>query len=249
MAAAAINPPSAPKRWDVALRKTLGTGATRFELDLALRSDAARLVLYGPSGAGKSVTLKAIAGLLRPDAGHVRHAGVTLFDAGAGIDRPPEQRHLGYLFQEYALFPHLTVRQNVAFGATRGLLNPRRRAPADAPADVARWLETLGLSALADRYPDQLSGGQRQRTALARALVARPRALLLDEPFAALDTALRARLRDELARLVRELQLPLVLITHDPADVEALADEVVHVEHGHARTATAALAREAGRPG
>ncbi len=231
-----------PSRWDVALRKTLGSGATRFELDLTLRSDAARLVLYGPSGAGKSVTLKAIAGLLTPDAGHVRFAGETLFDAAARINLPPDRRRLGYLFQEYALFPHLTVRQNVAFGATRGIFNPR---PDAVPGTVDRWLQTLELSTLAGRYPDQLSGGQRQRTALARALVAEPRALLLDEPFAALDTALRARLRDELAELVQALALPLVLITHDPADVAALADEVVDVDHGRAAGSTVASIRAA----
>ena len=222
---------SAPPLWNVAVGKTLESGGQRFALDIAFTSNAARLVLFGPSGAGKSLTLKAVAGLLRPDRGAIALGGETLFDAQAGIDRPAGARRLGYLFQEYALFPHLTVRQNVSFGLSRGLFNPRRRA-ARAAAD--RWLDTLEIRSLADRYPDELSGGQRQRTALARALAAEPRALLLDEPFAALDASLRVRLRDELRELQARLGLPILLITHDEADVAAFADDVVRIEDGRA---------------
>ena len=182
-------------RWDVSVRKTLGDDAHRFSLDVAFRSEVARLVLFGRSGAGKTLTLKAIAGLLRPDAGHVRVDDETLFDRSGAVDVPARARRFGYVFQEYALFPHLTVRQNIAFGLTLGLRNPARDAVAPA---IDRWLDMLELRPVAARYPDQLSGGQRQRTALARALAAEPRALLLDEPFAALDTALRVRLRAEL---------------------------------------------------
>ena len=174
-------------RWDVAIRKTVGSGAQRFQLDVAFRSDVERLVLFGPSGAGKTMTLKAIAGLVRPDAGRIAMAGETLFDAERGIDTPARQRDCGYLFQEYALFPHLTVRQNIAFGLATGWRNPRRDGGG---AAVDRWLDALELRALAERFPDQLSGGQRQRVALARALAGEPRALLLDEPFAALDEPL-----------------------------------------------------------
>lgn len=215
--------------WDLDLARRLQHGGRRFDLAVRLRSTAQRLVLFGPSGAGKTQTLQLIAGLARPDAGHVRLAGSTLFDAGAGVNLPPQARRLGLVFQDYALFPHLTVRQNVAFGLARGWLNPRRQGRHEA---VERWLETFGLASLADHYPGQLSGGQRQRTALARALVAQPRALLLDEPFAALDRGLRRRLRDELARLLDGLRLPMILITHDEEDVEALADEVVHLDGG-----------------
>jgi len=224
-------------RWQVALRKSIGDGVQRFDLDVAFDSAASRLALLGPSGAGKSLTLKAVAGLLRPDAGQVRIDGEPLFDRDRGIDLPARRRRLGYLFQEYALFPHLTVRQNVAFGLHAGWRNPPRAAAACGAA-VGRWLEALELDALADRLPDQLSGGQRQRVALARALAPQPRALLLDEPFAALDAPLRQRLRGELARLQASLGVPMLLITHDEADVEALADEVVHIEAG----------RVAGRP-
>jgi molybdate transport system ATP-binding protein len=218
-------------KWDVAVRKTMGAGAHSFELDVAFRSDVERLVLFGPSGAGKTMTLKAIAGLLRPDAGHIRMDGTTLFDATTGVDTPARQRDCGYLFQEYALFPHLTVRQNVAFGLDGGWRNPRRDGGG---AAVERWLDALELRSLAGRFPDQISGGQRQRVALARALASEPRALLLDEPFAALDEPLRNRLRAELSELQARLSLPILLITHDPADVDAFADDIVHIDHGSA---------------
>jgi molybdate transport system ATP-binding protein len=220
-----------PPKWQVAIRKSLASGGHRFELDFAFTSDAERLVLFGPSGVGKSLTLKAIAGLMTPDSGRIDFEGRPLFDAASGLDLPARERRLGYLFQEYALFPHLTVRQNVAFGLTHGLFNPRRR---EVSAAVDRWLETLEIRSLAGRYPDQLSGGQRQRTALARALAAEPRALLLDEPFAALDASLRVRLRDELRELQSRLGLPILLITHDEADVAAFADDVVRIADGRA---------------
>jgi molybdate transport system ATP-binding protein len=218
-------------RWDVSIQKTLVSGGHRFLLDIAFRSNATRLVLFGPSGAGKSLTLRAIAGLLRPDRGAVALDGEALFDSDTGVDVPAGKRRLGYVFQEYALFPHLTVRQNVSFGLSRGMRNPRRR---DAPAAADRWLDLLEIRPLADRYPDELSGGQRQRTALARALAAEPRALLLDEPFAALDASLRVRLRDELRELQSSLGLPILLITHDEADVAAFADDVVRIDDGRA---------------
>ena len=130
---------------------------------------------------------------------------------------------------DYALFPHLTVRQNVAFPLLRGWRNPGRDA---AQADVDHWLASFGLEPVAHHYPEQLSGGQRQRAALARALVTKPAALLLDEPFAALDSRLRARLRDELADLQSALAVPMLLITHDDEDVRVLAQDVVHLEQG-----------------
>lgn len=224
-------------RWEIDIRKTLGSGASRFALDISFTSDVSRLVLYGPSGAGKSVTLKAIAGLLRPDSGRICVDGEILFDTASAVDVAAERRRFGYVFQEYALFPHLTVRQNIAFGLRRAWVNPRRDV---ASATVDRWLDALELRPFATRHPDELSGGQRQRTALARALVAEPRALLLDEPFAALDSGLRGRLRAELGELQARLGLPLVLITHDADDVDLLADEVVHIDAG--RVVAAAIA-------
>ena len=222
----------------MAVRRTMGDAAHRFVLDIAFASDAARLVLFGPSGAGKTLTLKAIAGLLRPDAGHVVFEGERLFDASTGIDVPARDRRLGYVFQDYALFPHLTVRQNIAFGLKAGWRNPRRHV--EAPA-IDRWLDAFELRPFVDRFPDQLSGGQRQRTALARALAAEPRALLLDEPFAALDVPLRSRLRAELRELQTQVAIPILLITHDVADVDAFADEMVRI--GDGQSLPAAISR------
>ncbi|NMM88605.1 ABC transporter ATP-binding protein [Rhodococcus sp. SRB_17] len=214
---------------DIDIRKTLRSGTRVFQLDVRLRAQGQRVVVVGPSGAGKSQLLKAIAGLVRPDSGHVRLDGQTLFDARAGTDLAPQARNVAYLFQDYALFPHLSVRQNIAFGLVRGWRNPRRDHGSDA---VDYWLDAFHLDEVGHQAPHELSGGQRQRTALARALVARPRALLLDEPFAALDPALRATLRAELDALQRRLQVPMVLITHDPQDVAVFGEQVLHMRAG-----------------
>jgi molybdate transport system ATP-binding protein len=214
--------------WDVDLRKQFN-GSSQFALEVRFCSAARRLVLLGPSGAGKTQTLRMIAGLNKPDHGFVRQDGVTLFDDSARIDMRPQQRQIGYVFQDYALFPHLTVLQNIAFGLQTGLLNPKRDVQQDA---VARWLQAFQLEPVAHHYPHQLSGGQQQRVALARALVGSPRALLLDEPFAALDRGLRKHLRAELAALQAQLDIPMILITHDDEDVECFADDVLHIESG-----------------
>ncbi len=213
----------------VAIRKTLATAGRRFELDVAFETHAQRVVLFGPSGSGKTLTLQAIAGLLRPDAGSIRLGGETLFDSAGGVDLKPQARHIAYLFQDYALFPHLNVRQNIAFGLHKGWRNPARR---DAHADVEYWLDALDLHAVAGNHPVHLSGGQKQRVALARALVSKPQLLLLDEPFSALDHALRERMRSELLALQTRLDIPMLLITHDPEDVAAFGDEVVRFVDG-----------------
>jgi molybdate transport system ATP-binding protein len=213
---------------DVALAMTVADGRRRFDLDLHFASRAPVVALYGPSGAGKSLTLQAMAGLLTPRAGHVRIGDRTLFDAARGIDVPPRERRIGYLFQDYALFPHLTVRRNVAFGLTGW----RQRLSAAGRRRVDELLAAFGLSALADSRPDTLSGGQRQRVALARALACDPQVLLLDEPFAALNPSLRRQLRDELGIACTRSGLPTVLISHDVEDVLALADVAFLVENG-----------------
>ena len=224
--------------WDIALTKTLRHGDARFELDVRFASAARRLVLFGPSGAGKTQTLRLIAGILRPDGGRVAIGGRVLYDDERAIDLSPQSRALGFVFQDYALFPHLSVRQNIAFARRRGWLNP---AVAQADAAVERWIDTFHLHAVAGHYPHQLSGGQRQRTALARALVHEPAALLLDEPFAALDNPLRRQLRCELRELQALLRIPTLLITHDDDDVEALGDEVVQMKAGRVVGADAPL--------
>ena len=215
--------------WHVSLQKQLGHKGALFEIDMAFTSNAQRLVLFGPSGAGKTQTLMMMAGLNAPQQGKVVFKDNLLFDSHSGVHLPARQRGLGYVFQDYALFPHLTVRQNIGFALAQGWGNP---SPADQDPATGHWMEVFQLQAVADLYPEQLSGGQRQRTALARALVASPRALLLDEPFAAMDRPLRQRLRSELLQLQAELSLPMVLITHDEEDVQAFAQEVIQVDKG-----------------
>lgn len=223
--------------WDIDVSKRFEHAKTRFDLKVHFESPAQRLVLFGPSGAGKSQTLKMIAGLARPDHGRMSLAGEVVFDHSTGIDLAPQDRRLGYVFQDYALFPHLTVRQNIAFGLRLGWRNAPRDIVHEA---VERWLSAFGLEPVGRHFPEQLSGGQRQRTALARALVTQPRALLLDEPFAALDKKLRYRLRNELRELQQHLDIPVLLITHDEDDVSCFAEEVVHLENGRVVELTSA---------
>ncbi|SOE93392.1 molybdate transport system ATP-binding protein [Burkholderia sp. D7] len=213
----------------VRLRKHFVTPERDFLLDIAFRSTSQRIVLFGPSGAGKSLTLQTIAGLITPDEGEIALNGTTLLDTANAIDLSPQARRIAYLFQDYALFPHLNVRQNIAFGLKRGWWNPSRHV---AHADVDYWLKAFDLTQVARQFPAQLSGGQKQRVALARALVPHPQLLLLDEPFSALDMALRQRMRQELADLQSRLDIPMVLITHDPDDVVMFGDQVVSLREG-----------------
>jgi len=214
---------------DIDIRLSLQDRQRRFELDLQFQSSAPVLALFGPSGAGKSLSLQAMAGLLKPISGHVRLGKRTLFDAARGINIAPARRRIGYLFQDYALFPHLSVRANIGFGLTSWLQPRLKRADA---AWVDTLLQRFELTAMADAKPAKLSGGQQQRVALARALACRPELLLLDEPFAALNPLLRQGLREQLKRLREEWQIPMVMISHDVEDVLALADVALVVEQG-----------------
>ena len=214
--------------FDFAFHTRLAGGGHTFELDCRCRSQAKRLAIVGESGSGKSLTLQLLAGLLRPQAGHVRIGGTCYGDIEKQLWLPPQQRQAGLLFQDYALFPHLTVAQNIDFGLARGLSNPSKR-----PSEKARyWLEMLRLERVAGHYPQQISGGQKQRTALARALITEPELLLLDEPFSALDADLRTHTRNEVLQIQQASGIPMILITHDRADAEVLADEVWTMEAG-----------------
>lgn len=198
-----------------------------FHLQMALEAGDQVLALLGPSGCGKSVTLRCIAGLLRPDAGRIAVDGETLFDSGAKLDLPPQKRRAGLLFQSCALFPHWSVRENILAGC--------RRAP-DRRARVDELLARFDLTALQDRLPAQLSGGEQQRAALARILAARPRILLLDEPFSALDSHLRGRMEQEVRAVIREFGKTVLLVSHDQGEVYRLADRVAVVERGRVET-------------
>jgi ABC-type sulfate/molybdate transport systems ATPase subunit len=207
----------------VTTRKQFGD----FILDAAWTSDQPIVALVGPSGSGKTLTLQCIAGLIAPDSGRIVSAGRTLFDSAERIDLPPQQRRVGYVFQGYALFPHMTVAQNIAYGVPRV-----RDVRSEASERTKRIIDRLRLGPLSSRYPTELSGGQQQRVALARALATDPDVLLLDEPFSALDAPLRRELSAELSQTLREWGKIAVLVTHDLPEAYQIADMVVLYEHG-----------------
>jgi molybdate transport system ATP-binding protein len=212
----------------VSLEARVGVHLGALSLDVTLDADPGEtVVLLGPNGAGKTTALRVIAGLLTLDAGRVVVDGKVLDDPASGAWSPPERRPIGYVFQDHALFPHLSALDNVAFGLrARGT----RRREADRRA--REWLERVGVDTHADRRPGALSGGQAQRVALARALVLEPRVLLLDEPLAALDATARVDTRRELRRHLDGHPGVRVVVTHDPVDAMTLGDRVIVIEAG-----------------
>jgi ABC-type sulfate/molybdate transport systems ATPase subunit len=193
-----------------------------FRLELTAAVGRETFALVGPSGAGKTTVLRAVAGLVTPERGRIALGSRVLFDSEEGLDLPPEERRVGFVFQEYALFPHMTVEQNVAYAGG---------------GDVAGRLERLRIGHLAGARPAQLSGGERQRVGLARALARDPDVLLLDEPMSALDTHTRAGVRAELRRILDHLDLPVLLVTHDFQDAAVLADRMGVLVDGALRQA------------
>ncbi len=208
------------------LRVEARTRLGALDLDVALEVAAGEcLAVAGPSGAGKTSVLRVAAGLLHPDHGRVEADGETWLDTGRGVDLPPERRRCGYLFQEYALFGHMSAWQNVAY-PLKGVPRSERRARAH------ELLERFGMAGLAESRPRTLSGGERQRVALARALARRPGVLLLDEPLSALDARTRAGASRELAAVLREVEVPALLVTHDFAEAAHLGDRVGVIDAG-----------------
>lgn len=180
----------------------------------AFRTEGRATVLFGPSGVGKTSVLHMVAGLLRPDTGHVRVSGRTLFGEGANL--PPERRRAGYVFQEPRLFPHLSVRANLLYGAPRG-------------TDPGAIAETLDIAGLLDRWPRSLSGGEARRVAIARALLSDPAFLLLDEPLSSLDRGRREEAIRAIERVRDETRLPMLIVTHDPEEAQRLGDQIVRM--------------------
>jgi molybdate transport system ATP-binding protein len=195
-----------------------------FTLDIAFSVPRGLTVLFGPSGAGKSMTLQAIAGLCPLDSATILLDGAAWHDSQAGVCLPPQQRHVGYVPQNYALFPHLTVEQNIAFGLKARGKQARQR--------VSELIRLMQLDGLERQRPAQLSGGQQQRVALARALATDPHLLLLDEPFSSLDAAVRETLREEMRAFHERVHVPIVLVTHDALEARMLADTVVVMQNG-----------------
>jgi len=209
---------------DVHIRVSVGRGDTRFALDAELTIDDGVLVLFGPSGCGKSLTLQSVVGVVKPDAGHIRVCGVTMFDdQGAWV--PAHQRRIGYVPQHHSLFPFCSVADNVAFGLSRAERHSGSRR-------VDELIEELGIAHLRNAMPGNLSGGERQRVALARALAVEPRLLVLDEPFASIDYDGRDELRRSLRRTLERHGTPALFVTHDPNEARQLADRVVRFERG-----------------
>ncbi|KAA2314724.1 molybdenum ABC transporter ATP-binding protein [Pseudooceanicola sediminis] len=204
---------------------TVQHGFGGFNLDAAFEAPAGITVLFGRSGSGKTTIINAVAGLLRPDAGRIAIDDWVLLDRAAGVSLPVHRRRLGYIFQDARLFPHLNVRQNLLFG--------RFFAPRDAPrADMGRVVEMLGIGPLLGRRPAMLSGGERQRVAIGRALLASPRLILADEPLAALDEGRKAEILPYFERLRDEVAVPILYVSHAPAEVARLATTVVALEDG-----------------
>lgn len=213
----------------VDVEKKLASRGRSFKLNAAFSSEEQFVVLFGPSGSGKTLTLQSVAGLTAPDAGRIALNGRVLFDSKAGINVPSRERGVGFLFQDYALFPHLSVLENIGFGLKK---NWQWRLSKEDRRRVEEFLEVFEISHLKNSFPFDLSGGQKQRVAMARALILKPNLLLLDEPFSALDTLLRARLRKELIRIRAMFDIPVIMITHDPEDIEAFAETLVVYEAG-----------------
>ncbi len=209
-------------------RQFRATGTPSFQLQINEEFSPGFTVLFGPSGAGKSTLLDCIAGLVKPDEGWIKLGGEIFFDAEKGISLPPQKRGIGYVFQSLALFPHLSVEENVGYGLS-GMAASERLEPMD------RILSAFHIQELRRRKPGELSGGQRQRVALARSVVTEPRILLLDEPLTGLDSGLRQAILEDLRSWNATHGIPILYVTHNREEVDAIGDHVVAIVEGHVR--------------
>lgn len=191
---------------------------SHFELDIQLDVDKEIVVLFGPSGSGKTTILNCIAGLTKPEKGEIRHDDVLFFKDGKSLI-PTQKRHIGYLFQDYALFPHMTVWKNIEYGMKQ-------------ESFARQLMKELGIEHLKDNYPHTISGGEKQRVAIARALATEPIALLLDEPFSALDDVTRDKSHEELLRVHQLWEIPIIMVTHNKEEAKKLADRILYVNRG-----------------
>lgn len=205
--------------FDIRLRRTLG----QFTIDRNFKVGPGLTVLFGPSGSGKTSILNMIAGLLRPDAGHISIDDFTVFDSAQGVNLPPDKRHIGYVFQDGRLFPHRRVRANLLYGYR--LAQPDQRW-----MDPAQAIAFLGISHLLERWPASLSGGEAQRVAIGRALLAGPRALLMDEPLSSLDERRRQEIIAVIERIRDELKVPILYVTHDRSEADRLGNDFVEID-------------------
>ncbi len=201
-----------------------------FTLEFHLEAKNQIIVLWGPSGSGKTTVLHCLAGLRKPTEGYIILDDQVLYSSSEKVDLATRFRNIGYLFQDYSLFPHMTVKQNVFYG-----LKTRKIPVGNSKDDLIKLLDSFGVAHLIDRYPRQLSGGEKQRVALARALAVRPRLLLLDEPLNALDKSTKISLRREIRELHAQWQIPFILVTHDEEDASTLGDIVISIKNGRSR--------------
>ncbi len=207
------------------IRVSLKKEVPGFSLDVDWEVGTEIGVVFGYSGSGKSLSLQLIAGLLTPDSGKIQANGTVFFDTAAGIDLPPQQRRIGFVFQDSSLFPHMTVADNIRFGL-------RDQVSESGERNLLEMARTFEIEDVLEKHPDEISGGQKQRVAFARALVGAPLALLLDEPFSALDNPIRTKLRNFLREIQKKFKVPIILVTHDIFEAYSMADRIIIYSNG-----------------